>query len=153
MGHCIFLEDGVETNNIIEDNLILGSKQSWIMLQTDITVAAYWITNPQNTVRNNRAAGSEWYGFWYEIKEHPDGPSATSDICPPGLPLQSFTGNYAHSNGRFGLRILEMRALQNPCGLYRNVSASDPFLDNPAVNSTFENFVTWKNNKDGILAE
>jgi hypothetical protein len=55
------------------------------MLQTDITVATYWITNPNNIVTDNRSGGSEWYGFWYEIKEHPDGPSATSNICPPGL--------------------------------------------------------------------
>lgn len=53
------------------------------MLQTDITTSSYWITNPYNIVRNNRAAGSEWYGLWYEIKSHPDGPSATADICPP----------------------------------------------------------------------
>jgi hypothetical protein len=78
------------------------------MLQTDITVATYWITNPNNIVTDNRSGGSEWYGFWYEIKEHPDGPSATSDICPPGLKLGRFNNNVAHSNGRFGLRILEM---------------------------------------------
>ena len=78
------------------------------MLQTDITVATYWITNPDNIVIDNRSGGSEWYGFWYEIKEHPDGPSATSDICPMGLKLGEFRGNSAHSNGRFGLRIFEM---------------------------------------------
>lgn len=52
------------------------------MLQSDITCASYWITNPLNTVINNRAGGSDFYGFWYEIKENPDGPSARSDICP-----------------------------------------------------------------------
>ena len=52
------------------------------MLQTDITVASYWITNPNNFLYRNRAAGSDFYGFWYEIKVNPDGPSATSDICP-----------------------------------------------------------------------
>lgn len=61
-------------------------------------------------MRNNRAAGSEWYGFWYEIKPHPDGPSSSSDICPPRIPLQEFTDNWAHSNGRFGLRVFEMAA-------------------------------------------
>lgn len=47
------------------------------MLQTDVTVASYWLTHPKNTVRHNRAAGSFFYGFWYEIKEHPDGPSSS----------------------------------------------------------------------------
>jgi hypothetical protein len=48
-------------------------------------VASFWITNPLNMVSNNHAAGSDFYGFWYEIKPNPDGPSATSDICPPGM--------------------------------------------------------------------
>jgi hypothetical protein len=52
------------------------------MLQTDITTSSYWITNPLNTVINNRAAGSDFYGFWYEIKPNPDGPSARGDVCP-----------------------------------------------------------------------
>jgi hypothetical protein len=46
LGHAIFLEDGIETNNVIHDNLILGNQQAWFMLQTDITTSAYWITNP-----------------------------------------------------------------------------------------------------------
>lgn len=86
-GHNIFLEDGIETHNVIEGNLMISSIQVWNMLQTDITTASYWITNPMNTVRNNRAAGGDFYGFWYEIKEHPDGPSATSDIFPQLLPI------------------------------------------------------------------
>lgn len=86
-GHNYFLEDGVETNNVFQDNLAIGSIQSWTMLQTDITVSSYWFTHAYNIVRNNRAGGSEWYGFWYEIKPHPDGPSSTSDICPPRVPL------------------------------------------------------------------
>ena len=57
------------------------------MLQTDITAASYWLTNPLNTVINNRAAGGDFYGFWYEIKENPDGPSARGDVCPQGMAL------------------------------------------------------------------
>lgn len=47
------------------------------MGQTDISVASFWVTNPSNNLRFNRAAGGDFYGFWYEIKTHPDGPSAT----------------------------------------------------------------------------
>lgn len=86
-GHNIFVEDGIETNNVIQDNLMMSSIRSLQMLQSDITVASYWITNPTNTVRRNHAAGGDFYGFWYEIKEHPDGPSATLDICPMGMKL------------------------------------------------------------------
>lgn len=66
-------------------------------------------------MRDNHCGGSEWYGFWYEIKVNPDGPSATGDICPPGMELLEFKNNVCHSNGRFGLRILEMSARQKPC--------------------------------------
>ena len=50
MGHNIFLEDGIETNNLIENNLIISSLSASFMLQTDITVASIWITNPSNDV-------------------------------------------------------------------------------------------------------
>ena len=63
------------------------------MLQTDITVAGIWITHPTNHVINNNVAGSDFYGIWYEIKSHPDGPSATSEICPPGMPVGDFKNN------------------------------------------------------------
>lgn len=79
-GHNIFLEDGIETNNVIENNLLISSLQASFMLQTDITVASIWITNPLNIVRGNRCAGSDFYGMWYEIREHPEGPSATDVI-------------------------------------------------------------------------
>lgn len=64
-GHNFFVEDGIETNNLIQDNLAIGSLESWTMLQTDISVASFWITNPTNTFRNNRAAGGDFYGFWF----------------------------------------------------------------------------------------
>jgi hypothetical protein len=43
-GHNIFLEDGVETHNIVQYNLMISSLTSNIMLQTDITVSSYWIS-------------------------------------------------------------------------------------------------------------
>lgn len=86
-GHNFFIEDGIETDNILEYNLVISSLETFLMMQTDISVASYWVTNPTNHLRFNRAAGGDFYGFWYEIKQHPDGPSATSDICPRGNPL------------------------------------------------------------------
>ena len=107
-GHNFFIEDGVETQNVLEHNLVISSLESWNMMQTDISVASYWITNPTNHVRHNRAAGGDFYGFWYEIKAHPDGPSASVDICPIGNPLGESHHNVAHSYKRFGLRIFHL---------------------------------------------
>ncbi len=80
------------------------------MMQTDTSVASFWVTNPKNHLRYNHAAGSDFYGFWYEIKHRPDGPSATEDVCPTGIPLGESHDNVAHSNVRFGLRIFEISA-------------------------------------------
>ena len=81
-GHKFFIEDDVETQNVIQYNLAISSLESWKMMQTDISVASFWVTNPLNHLTHNHAAGGDFYAFWYEIKPHPDGPSATSDICP-----------------------------------------------------------------------
>jgi hypothetical protein len=142
-GHSIFLEDGIETHNVIQHNLVISTIQVWNMLQTDISSASYWITNPLNTVRNNRAAGSDFYGIWYEIKDHPDGVSATSDICPQGLPIGESHDNIAHSNVRFGLRIFRLHSSVFPCGSYRSDNLVDPWSINPSI----------QNGETGLLAE
>jgi hypothetical protein len=152
-GHSIFLEDGMETYNVIEHNCIIGTIQVWNMLQTDISSASYWITNPLNTVRYNRACGSDFYGFWYEIKEHPDGPSATSDICPQSLPLIESHDNIAHSNRRFGLRIFKLFSSTYPCQKIRNDNLLDPWSANPSIQNIFYNYVLYRNDEAGLLAE
>ena len=126
-GHNFFIEDGIETDNILEYNLAISSLETFLMMQTDISVASYWVTNPSNHLRFNRAAGGDFYGFWYEIKEHPDGPSATSDICPRGNPLGESHDNVAHSYVRFGLRIFRLAPREKPCDPIRNDELEDPW--------------------------
>lgn len=48
----------------------------------DITPAAFWVTNANNTLIGNHAAGGTHFGFWYRMHSHPDGPSADSSYCP-----------------------------------------------------------------------
>lgn len=152
-GHNFFLEDGIETYNVIEHNLVIGTIQVWNMLQTDISAASYWITNPLNTVRYNRAAGGDFYGFWYEIKEHPDGPSATSDICPQGLPVGESHDNIAHSYVRFGLRIFKLFSSTYPCMPPRDNSLLDPWSTNPSIQNTFSNYLLYRCGEAGLLSE
>jgi len=77
------------------------------LVNTDVTAATYWVTHPDNIIRHNRAAGGEFYGFWYQLRKNPIGPTATPDICPDHIPLAEFNDNYAHSYRKFGLRILK----------------------------------------------
>ena len=153
-GHNYFVEDGIETNNIIRYNLAISSLAVTNMLQTDTSVASYWVTNPSNDFYGNVAAGSDFYGIWYEIKERPDGPSAALDICPKGNPLGYVTRNIAHSNARFGLRISTLAPRKYPCQPPANVSdPDDPWKYNPSIQSVFSNFTLYKNKEDGLLAE
>jgi hypothetical protein len=152
-GHNFFIEDGIETHNLLQHNLAISSLQVWTMLQTDISVASFWVTHPTNTFRYNHAAGSDFYGFWYEIKAHPDGPSATGDICPMGNPLGEVHDNVAHSNVRFGLRIFKLAPRQYPCRDIFSEDETAPWASNPAVVGTFANFTLYKNGECGLLAE
>jgi cell migration-inducing and hyaluronan-binding protein len=67
MGHTIFVEDAAETKNLIENNLIINTRPSHSLLDTDTTPACIWITHPDNILRGNHCAGSEKYGFWYDL--------------------------------------------------------------------------------------
>ena len=111
MGNTYFIEDAIETKNIIEGNLAVLTKASNALLSTDQTPASFWITNPDNIVRNNAAAGSANYGFWYKPERVVTGASAgtpqAAGVCPQGTPLGEFSGNVAHSNGRYGLRLYD----------------------------------------------
>jgi hypothetical protein len=49
----------------LQNNLAISSLSAFNMLQTDQSVASFWITNPYNHIRNNHAAGGDFYGFWY----------------------------------------------------------------------------------------
>ena len=154
-GHNYFVEDGVETDNIIRNNLAISSLATSSMLQSDVSVASYWVTNPSNDFYYNVAAGSDFYGILYEIRERPDGPSAALDVCPQGIPLSlTVTRNIAHSNARFGLRISTLAPRKYPCQPPANVSdPDDPWKYNPSIQSVFSNFTLYKNKEDGLLAE
>ena len=110
VGHCFFMEDGIEHGNTFARNLaiqtkchtskacdptdlapfgstddglnfkITGQKSTEILIPTDNTAASFWITNPDNTYVNNVAAGSDATGFWLAFPEHPTGAFEGSDV-------------------------------------------------------------------------
>ncbi|XDV34188.1 hypothetical protein PO909_004380 [Leuciscus waleckii] len=137
MGGAFFIEDGIETGNILQYNLAIFVKQSTSLLNDDVTPAAYWVTNPNNTIRHNAAAGGTHFGFWYRMHDHPDGPSYDANICQKRVPLGEFFNNTVHSQGWFGLWIFQeffpMRT--------GSCSSSTPA---PAV---FRRFTSWNNEK------
>ncbi|XP_064635071.1 fibrocystin-L-like [Lineus longissimus] len=162
MGGAFFLEDGIETGNIIQYNLAVFVKSSTSLLNDDITPAAFWVTNPNNTIRHNAAAGGTHFGFWYRMHEHPGGPSYDVNICPQKVPLLEFKNNTCHSQGWFGLWIFqeyfptETGACDDPVakaavfdGLYAwNNEKGAEWVNCGAMQ--FKNFVMFNNEKAGI---
>ena len=127
LGHAYFLEDGIEQNNIIQDNLGIFVRASSSLLNVDITPAVFWMVNPNNIVRRNAAAGGTHFGFWYRLPVNPTGPSSTFNVFPRQLPLGEFTDNSAHSFGWYGLWVFPEYS--------------------PQVPAVFNNFLAWKNER------
>lgn len=114
IGHGLFLEDGSERFNIIRRNVVLGTKRpapGEEILDTDNqfdtvqnrSPASYWITNPNNILIDNVAAGTPGTGFWFAFPQRPlnlsrDHPRFV-DLEPYKEPLGEFRGNTAHSCG------------------------------------------------------
>jgi hypothetical protein len=83
-GHSIFVEDGVEQWNVIDENLIITTLKSHASLASDMKPASFWTASPSNIWRNNRAAGCVNDGYWLELPGNPHGPSFTPSYCPVG---------------------------------------------------------------------
>jgi len=128
IGHCYFMEDGIEHGNQFIHNLGImtkchptqpceatnlgipsergagqpGQKAKDILIPSDNTAATFWITNPANTYIDNVAAGSDANGFWMSLPEHPTGAFKDAEISktvwPRRTPFGEFRGNVAHSN-------------------------------------------------------
>jgi cell migration-inducing and hyaluronan-binding protein len=127
VGHCYFLEDGVEHGNQYIGNLGVltkchpsrpcnstnaiftgvagapnGQAATDQLLPSDNTASTFWITNPDNTYRGNVSAGSEATGFWIALSEHPggkfEGTEQAAKTWPRRTQFREFSGNVAHSN-------------------------------------------------------
>src|SRR5215470_2013477 len=127
VGHCYFLEDGVEHGNQYLNNLGIltkchparpcsstnavvgvyggggqGQNATDQLIPSDNTASTFWITNPDNTYRGNVSAGSEATGFWMAFPEHPTGKFEGTEIAaktwPRRMQIKEFSGNVAHSD-------------------------------------------------------
>lgn len=97
MGHCYFVEDGVERSNVIHRNLGLVTRPGIApyTIPSDDNPATFWITSPLNTVTANHAAGSANMGIWYTFGYFT---SLTSLHLPPQA--SGGPGEYEHPCGR-----------------------------------------------------
>ncbi|XP_078665559.1 cell surface hyaluronidase-like [Branchiostoma floridae x Branchiostoma belcheri] len=130
LGHCFYLEDGVEERNRLVHNLGLvtrpgtllptdrdqvmcrdirsGVYGDYIPLGSDCNaVSTFWISHPNNDLVNNSAAGSMDTGIWYIFHEVPTGLSEGLHLDPSTIytPLGRCYNNKVHSNDRAGFML------------------------------------------------
>ncbi|KAM9744403.1 cell surface hyaluronidase [Menidia menidia] len=155
LGHCFFLEDGIEQRNTLYHNLGLLTRPGTLLptdrnetLCTTIkdkvytghtpspsteckAVSTFWIANPNNNLISNAAAGSQDAGIWFVFHSSSTGdshglvPETKAELTPLGI----FYNNRVHSNFKAGLFI--DKGVKTT-----NASAADPreylCLDNSA---------------------
>lgn len=149
LGHGYFLEDGIETKNVVVRNLGLVTRIPAVadrLLGSDSRASTFWITNPDNTYRGNVAAGSIGIGFWFALPEHPTGPSTNVSVWPRQTPLGVFVDNVAHSNRDFALNVDQGPM---PDGNVETTTYSPravPGTSSAAVVADFHNFSAYKHN-------
>jgi cysteine-rich repeat protein len=148
-GHAVFLEDGTETGHLIEHTAVIVTRPVWSLLLVDQSPAAFWIVNPDNTVRDC-AATSSHYGFWYRALQHPDGVSGQENKddgliqCPQKTPLGVMEGNVAHSVGKYGMKMSQYFPAVG------GANCLSPTISTPA---TFQSFTVYKAQFFGIWGE
>jgi cell migration-inducing and hyaluronan-binding protein len=182
VGHCFFLEDAVETGNQFVHNLAIqtkchptlpcvptnlgpagsgggpgsgaaGQDSKQVLIPSDNTVSAFWITNPDNIYRDNVAAGSDEIGFWFALPEHPTGANEGKDGWPRRTPVREFVGNTAHSNfdGFMFDRGPRPDGKFSVGGSNYHFAFTDPNDPNSQPKgSVFENFTSYKNRHGGV---
>lgn len=157
-GHAIFLEDAVERRNRIEGNLVLRVRSPINALALTEhekaghmcgASAAYWLTNPDNTVRNNVAADAQGNGFWLSYPEKPVKQNKLVPIRPNNMQHGPFEFNASHSNGNNGL-MLECAMTDDAGNLtllnYAPTSDGKVFDYTNGVSPTLKGITTTKNN-------
>jgi cell migration-inducing and hyaluronan-binding protein len=133
-----------------------GQDSKDVLIPSDNTVSTFWITNPDNTYRDNVAAGSDATGFWFAFPQHPtgafEGTEISANTWPRRTQIREFKGNVAHSNfdSFMGDRAPQANG-RFAVGGY--ISLVDPADANSAqVESVVEDFTSYKNRNSGIWA-
>jgi len=184
VGHCFFLEDAIETGNQFVHNLgiltkchpdgkpcvptnlgpfgseggknfdLAGQSAKDVLIPSDNTASTFWITNPDNSYRDNVAAGSEATGFWFALPVHPTGAFEGTDVSKATWPrrdrLREFKGNTAHSNFD-GLMSDRGPRSDGHFTTGGHIAQADPTdANSPPVESVIEDFTGYKNRNSGM---
>eukprot|EP00026_Physarum_polycephalum_P000397 Phypoly_transcript_00398.p1 GENE.Phypoly_transcript_00398~~Phypoly_transcript_00398.p1 ORF type:complete len:1639 (+),score=189.82 Phypoly_transcript_00398:311-4918(+) len=110
IGHGYFLEDGVETGNLLDGNLgayAIRPAPGMNIIPSDVLQgphaygpAIFWLSNPNNTLTNNVGSGSQGSVFWIEPEAttNPAGHFTNVGYYPNLAPWGPVNNNFAHSS-------------------------------------------------------
>ena len=158
VGHGFFMEDGIEHDNVLRNNLVTGLRQpaeGFALLKHETSnIGGFWITNPDNVVEGNVAAGVEGVGIWYALPERPTGLSTSEglaqNVYPQRTPLNSFANNTVHSNAGDGFRLDEEPMADGTLSGMHYSPRLDPANKNSVpVVADFVGLKAWKNRYHG----
>jgi hypothetical protein len=163
-GHGFFLEDGNEIENKIVHNLAIMAKApspSKVLLASDNindsegmgrfpSVSAFWISNPNNYVAHNIAAGSIGTGFWMSFEKEIKNNSGQVVATPITTNTNKFDHNIAHAT-KVGITWDGARGWENP----NNPNNPDDLKVGaahyaPLQVPTFKGLIAYKNYLTGI---
>lgn len=97
IGHCYFLENFIERDNVLKYNIgaIVRTfpDESQELIESDANPSIFWISFPTNTLIGNVAAGAEGYGIWIDLRD--TGGSAHNENA--NAPMGEMRDNVVHS--------------------------------------------------------
>lgn len=155
VGHAIFLEDGAEQFNKINYNLAIQTVKpppGEEMLPSDNELeqlqnrcpSSFWITNPNNEIIGNVAAGTEGTGFWFIFPLAPLGLSGQQPYFvgrePYKNPLGAFRDNVCHSSGS-GFDVNDSIWINNPNQLNHSIRKNVAWV--PPTDEYLESFTVY----------
>jgi cell migration-inducing and hyaluronan-binding protein len=115
-----------------------------LFLPSDARPSTFWITNPDNTISDNVAAGSRGFGFWCAFPAAPTGLSTGQPDLPRTTPLRQFSGNSAHSDASGGLNVDDGPRPDGTTETTNYAPRTDPAVQSDPVVAQFAGFRAWK---------
>jgi G8 domain len=161
LGHGYFLEDGTEQGNTLKGNLgvlTVKPKAGEEILASDVELkvasrgpTTFWLSNPNNTVVDNMASGSDGLGYWYNLEDKAIARAGGAAVNPRKADFLKFENNTASAmqmgysscqgSGVQGMEPVNEPLLKNltvfmtadtavwPCGLRRHTFEGLKVLD------------------------
>ncbi|MCW7540910.1 hypothetical protein OOT46_24110 [Aquabacterium sp. A7-Y] len=153
-GHAFFLEDAVERRNVFDGNLALTMRAPPAARRLQVHEgeiheagpSGFWLTNPDNTVRNNLAGDAAGNGFWMAFPPRPLGLSARVPLRPDRLAHGQFENNTGHSARASGILLehVPIDAAGNVTGNYY-IPTADGTDGGPRLPFTLKRITSYKN--------